>query len=57
MELYATDGRRIAVPVEASFGAGDHAETISLEGLSAGNYTLVMTSGYQVRTQQVVVVR
>jgi hypothetical protein len=57
MELYSADGRRVAVPVEASFTAGDHAETISLEGLSAGSYTLVMTSGYQVRTQQVVVVR
>jgi hypothetical protein len=57
MELYGADGRRAIVPVEASFSAGDHAETISLEGLPAGNYTLVMTSGYQVRTQQVIVVR
>jgi hypothetical protein len=57
MELYSADGKRVIAPVDASFTAGDHAETISLEGLSAGNYTLVMTSGYQVRTQQVVVVR
>jgi hypothetical protein len=57
VELYSADSRRLGMLVDGEYGAGDHAATVSLAGIPAGNYTLVMTTGRQVRTRTLVVVR
>ena len=58
MEIYATDGRLIAVPVKTvPHGAGSHTRSIAVDRLQPGVYALRMTAGNTVRMQRFVVVR
>jgi 6-phosphogluconolactonase (cycloisomerase 2 family) len=58
VDIYTNDGKRISTPVSGrSYGAGNHTESVSVEGVPAGSYVVIMSAGIQTRTQRFVVVR
>jgi hypothetical protein len=58
IEFYGADGHRIGVPVQAKeYAAGEHAESVNVDQLPAGSYTMMLTAGREIRTGRFTVVR